>query len=302
MITATDLRRIAALGFTPEQLTFIADCLGGVTAAYPRNVTRDAATVTRDARDGAKERNALRQREYRARKKSVNKSAASGEPETVTRDDTVTCHDVTRDAVAVTEPVTEGVMKGGKGDNLTSLSSLPSPEVGKKEEAVVVAREPRGVKALKDVATLKMLNVHRWEEFQANYPRRAGEQGWTAARKKYAAYVADGVTERDMIDGAKRYADNAKAVGNDRTPFVKQAVTWLNQRGWEDEYVAAKPQQSDIMGAIDRIRAENSSGQMGHGSRGSGGVRPSNGAASGHGLRDDHRGDQFATGPVIDHD
>lgn len=120
------------------------------------------------------------------------------------------------------------------------------------------APEPRGVAALRDEAVERRAKAGRWLEFKAAYPKREGGQGWPAAERKYTALVASGISEEVLIEGAKAYAAHLKATGKIGTQYVKQASTWLNQKGWEDEYLngTGRRQQSDLMDAFDARRRE----------------------------------------------
>jgi uncharacterized protein YdaU (DUF1376 family) len=118
--------------------------------------------------------------------------------------------------------------------------------------------EPRGVGALRLVASENKAKASRWAEFRTAYPNREGGQGWPNAERKYVALVASGIPEEVIISGARRYAEHLKATGKIGTQYVKQASTWLNQKGWEDEYHngTGRRQQSDLMDTLDRHRRE----------------------------------------------
>lgn len=123
----------------------------------------------------------------------------------------------------------------------------------------VRAPEPPGAGALRAEADARRAQAKRWPEFRATYPKREGSQSWPAAEKKYIALVASGVAEQTIIDGAHRYSDSLRASGSLGTRFVKHASAWLNQKGWEDEYLAGtgtgRRPGSDLMDAFDnRIR------------------------------------------------
>jgi len=116
--------------------------------------------------------------------------------------------------------------------------------------------EVRGVAALRAEAVTRKAAAGRWDEFQAAYPKREGSQSWPAAEKKFVALVASGIAEEAIIAGAHDYARHLEATGQVGTRYVKQALTWLNQQGWKDEYlVTGKTGQSDLMDACNaRIR------------------------------------------------
>lgn len=76
-------------------------------------------------------------------------------------------------------------------------------------------------------------------EFWQAYPHRGGvKRGRALAVKKFAAAIKSGVSAEKLIAAARRYQFDRQVVNG----FAKDATTWLNQRGWEDEIEAVKPQ------------------------------------------------------------
>lgn len=74
--------------------------------------------------------------------------------------------------------------------------------------------------------------VQRFDDFWAVYPFRDGvKRGKAPALKKYTAAVKRGVDEQIIIDGAKRFRSDKKAING----FAPDAATWLHNLGWEDE-------------------------------------------------------------------
>jgi hypothetical protein len=75
-------------------------------------------------------------------------------------------------------------------------------------------------------------------EFWAKYPKRDGANPKSPALKKFTTIVKAGTDAAAIIAGAAAYA----RAENERigTPFIAQAVVFLNQRRWED-YAAAVP-------------------------------------------------------------
>lgn len=72
--------------------------------------------------------------------------------------------------------------------------------------------------------------------FWSAYPKRKGANPKDKAKEKFiAACIKEGSAEKIMA-GAKAYAKQAKADGIIKGPYVAQAVTWLNQKRWNDEY------------------------------------------------------------------
>ena len=77
-----------------------------------------------------------------------------------------------------------------------------------------------------------------FERFWRAYPRRIGSNPKDPARKAYAVAIKRGADPQQIISGALDYA----AYRSDDDPkFTKQAVTWLNQKGWADDYSGQRP-------------------------------------------------------------
>lgn len=77
----------------------------------------------------------------------------------------------------------------------------------------------------------------RFDEFWAIYPihKSRGQ-----AEQAYIKALKTGVTEQDLIDGAKRYAIEKAGQG-----FVKHPATWLNGKCWLDEPTPPAPAQQN---------------------------------------------------------
>lgn len=78
-------------------------------------------------------------------------------------------------------------------------------------------------------------------EFKGAYPRRDGSQPWAPAEKKFLAATGRGpdaeAIAASIIRGARAYAES---VAGADPQFTAQAVTWLNQRRWQDEHPPAR--------------------------------------------------------------
>lgn len=74
-----------------------------------------------------------------------------------------------------------------------------------------------------------------FERFWKAYPGRGKSRNPKApAAKKFQQLQASGVPIEAIIGGAQRYADAMRDTKKIGTEYVAQAVTWLNQSGWED--------------------------------------------------------------------
>lgn len=74
----------------------------------------------------------------------------------------------------------------------------------------------------------------RFEEFWNAYPKRDGANPKEPARKRFIAAIKSGVGAEAIIAGAKAYAASEAKRGNVGSPYIAQAVTWLNQCRWQD--------------------------------------------------------------------
>jgi hypothetical protein len=72
------------------------------------------------------------------------------------------------------------------------------------------------------------------EKFWKLYPKRDGSNPKAPAAKKYLALMRSGEDPEAIERGLRSYADKLKSTGQVGTPFVMQAITWLNRRCWED--------------------------------------------------------------------
>ncbi len=69
--------------------------------------------------------------------------------------------------------------------------------------------------------------------FKSVYPKRRGANPWVPAQKSFEKAVKK-TASTTIIDGARVYAAEQRDLGNVNTPYVCQAVTWLNQQRWKD--------------------------------------------------------------------
>lgn len=82
-----------------------------------------------------------------------------------------------------------------------------------------------------------------FDEFWAAYPSRGPNAAnpKKPARQKFGRAVRAGADPAELIRGAKLYAAQMRAAGKDRTEFVAQAVTFLNQERWTQAPQASGP-------------------------------------------------------------
>ena len=79
----------------------------------------------------------------------------------------------------------------------------------------------------------------RFPEFWAEYPKRDGDNPRAPAEKKFDALVKSGVDPQSLIDGARQSSTDHRRRGNFGTPYVPQAIKWLNDKRWIDAAATA---------------------------------------------------------------
>lgn len=82
--------------------------------------------------------------------------------------------------------------------------------------------------------------IGHFEEFWSVYPHRNGrKQKRKPSLQKFEAAVRRGVDPQQIIDGARAFRQDRKALSN----FAPDPSTWLNQEGWTDEIDTGPPDQ-----------------------------------------------------------
>jgi len=100
--------------------------------------------------------------------------------------------------------------------------------------------------SIRSVAVATRPQAHeKFSEFWKAYPKRDGSNPRSPAEKKFTALVKSGEDPARIIAGAKRYAAELRAKGDEHTKFVAQAVTWLNQQRHND--YQPPPARQDIV-------------------------------------------------------
>lgn len=73
-----------------------------------------------------------------------------------------------------------------------------------------------------------------FSDFWTAYPKRLGANPRAMAEKKFCAAIKSGIDPERIVNSAKAYGDELRAQRKIGTEFVAQAVTWLNQKRYED--------------------------------------------------------------------
>ena len=84
-----------------------------------------------------------------------------------------------------------------------------------------------------------------WLRIKAVYPKRSGEQKWTAALRAAEKRIEEGTTWDELVQGTERYAAYVRASGSEGGPYVKQAATFFGPErsfaeAWEPPAAAAR--------------------------------------------------------------
>jgi len=194
-----------------------ADIVAVTTALEAAGRVADGRVVKWGARQYQSDKSAERQARYRERKRAQGSDGDGEKPLGDARkgvikergDGQVT----SRDAV-VTPPDTDT-------DTDTELPLLETKSPTTNVRAVDFSTRPAG--------------SEKFEEFWAAYPTRGGASNpKTPAREKFARAVKSGADPDVLIASAKRYADIERKGGRFGSEKVAQAVTWLNQKRWND--------------------------------------------------------------------
>lgn len=83
------------------------------------------------------------------------------------------------------------------------------------------------------------VEVTDFDRFWSAYPKRKGSNPKAPAAKKFTKIVGTGIDPESIIGGARKYAEDEKL--NIGTPYIAQAITWLNQSRWQDYEFKPKP-------------------------------------------------------------
>ncbi len=90
------------------------------------------------------------------------------------------------------------------------------------------------IKEIKESKEEESILVH-FENFWNRYGKIGNKQSALRSFKKIK-----GVNYAEIITGLERYQAQCRALGTERQ-FIKHASSWLNNRGWEDEYPIYSP-------------------------------------------------------------
>lgn len=132
----------------------------------------------------------------------------------------------------------------GRRNNEPQNDALPdaaaTQQRRKEEEPKEPKKEEKNIRAVADAT--RPAEPDPFEEFWKSYPKRDGANPKAPARKKFLAHIKSGVDPQIIISGARRYAAEMRTKGQFATPYVAQAITWLNQQRYDDYRPPPGPQ------------------------------------------------------------
>jgi uncharacterized protein YdaU (DUF1376 family) len=108
----------------------------------------------------------------------------------------------------------------------------PEPEPVKKESTNVL------------LAQSSSFSASDFQDFWDAYPHRNGKKGRPNAEKSFARAIKSGATLEQIAAGVSSMQNDPDV----RKGFARDPTTWLNQKGWTDEFDAQQPQSKAING------------------------------------------------------
>jgi hypothetical protein len=112
------------------------------------------------------------------------------------------------------------------------------------------ARQETETETETETESIIEVNKNRFDDFWERYGKIGNKQ---SALKVYNKLIKEGVSHEKIISGLDRYQAQCRA--NKTEPrYIKHASTWLNAKGWEDEYPIYK-QSTKASGLKDSLRS-----------------------------------------------
>jgi hypothetical protein len=128
----------------------------------------------------------------------------------------------------------------------SSLRSESVSHVSKDSHAPTLPAQKRAAASPR----LTLASVDNFEKLRAAYPKRAGQNPRKPSFAAFQTAVISRNAEPDqLIAAAGKYAAAVRADGKERTRYVPQLSTWLNQDRWSDDYT---PERQPTNGAGDK--------------------------------------------------
>lgn len=224
-LTAHELKRLVDAGATAELLVIVTEIVTEAVTAV--TLDRDASASSRrhvTSRHAVTAENVTRPMTQAERAKKYRQKLKTAVTATVTENVTV------RDVVSP-EPPSKG---------------SPKEEISEEKEEKRVENAPASVTS-RHVTSRNKRDAARDDDLEAdfdlwfpifwnNVPKREGNQPRSNAERSFKAQLRKGVKGRDMVEGISRYAKYCRSRDKIGTPYVQMAATWLNQKGWLNEW------------------------------------------------------------------
>ncbi len=80
-----------------------------------------------------------------------------------------------------------------------------------------------------------------FDQLQATYPKRGGDNGWMAVKVLVPRRMTEGHSWEKILAGTKAYSLHCQKSGQVGTPYVKQAKTFYGPDCWFDEWSQMDP-------------------------------------------------------------
>ncbi len=129
----------------------------------------------------------------------------------------------------------EGDPYHDKGPPLSTKKPSRETQLGSKTCAVASLGINENPTPAKEKPPTPDVELH-WPRFRQAYPPRQGSLEIAKGKAKFESLLKTGTDPEVLISGAQRYAEFVTATGAVGGPYVKNILTWLNGKGWEEEY------------------------------------------------------------------
>lgn len=120
------------------------------------------------------------------------------------------------------------------GDAVTVTSQPSHSDAPELDTELDTETEKKEKKDSRSVAVATRPSESPFEEFWKAYPKREGSNPKQPARKKYLGALRAGAEASEILAAVKRFAEEERKSEHIGTPYVPQALTWLNQQRWGD--------------------------------------------------------------------
>ena len=96
----------------------------------------------------------------------------------------------------------------------------------------------------------KKKTIGDFDDFWNRYGKIGNKQ---QAKKSYEKSIKKGTNHEEIIHGLTNYQNYCRAIGQEQR-YIKHASTWLNNKGWQDEYTIHQQQQPEQLSKHERAK------------------------------------------------